>query len=100
MREKPQEHLVQLSISDHGIGIPREQQAQIFGRFVRADNVRAYGIGGTGLGLYLCRELIERQCGRIWFESVEGEGSTFSAALPVYVLEEEKIFYASANRRG
>jgi two-component system phosphate regulon sensor histidine kinase PhoR len=100
VRGESQEHLVQLSIRDHGIGIPAEQQAQIFGRFVRADNARVYGIGGTGLGLYLCRELVERQCGRIWFESVEGEGSTFSIALPIYALEEEKIFSASADRRG
>ena len=52
------------------------------------------------LGLYLCRELIERQCGRIWFESAEGEGSTFSVALPVSISGEEKISYASADSRG
>lgn len=99
MREELQDHLVQLSVSDHGIGISLAQQAQIFGRFMRAENVRVHGIGGTGLGLYLCRELVERQCGRIWFESVEGEGSTFRVALPVYALEEE-ISYASADCRG
>jgi two-component system phosphate regulon sensor histidine kinase PhoR len=99
VQENVEEHIVELSIHDHGIGIPVEQQAQIFGRFVRADNARAYGIGGTGLGLYLCRELIERQCGRIWFESAEGEGSTFSMALPVYVSGEEKISYASVDSR-
>jgi PAS domain S-box-containing protein len=72
-----------LSVRDHGIGIPAEQQAQIFQRFVQADNARAYGIEGTGLGLYLCRALVERHGGRIWFESVEGQGSTFFIALPV-----------------
>ena len=71
-----------LSIRDSGIGIPVQQQARIFGRFERADNARAYGIGGTGLGLYLCRELIERHGGRIWFESAEEQGSTFFIALP------------------
>ena len=99
VQENVEEHMVELSIHDHGIGIPVEQQAQIFGRFVRADNARAYGIGGTGLGLYLCRELIERQCGRIWFESAEGEGSTFSMALPVYFSGEEQISYVSVDSR-
>lgn len=71
-----------ISIHDSGIGIPFQQQARMFGRFERADNARSYGIGGTGLGLYLCRELVERHGGHIWFESVEGEGSTFYVSLP------------------
>ncbi len=78
-----QAHAALLSVSDHGIGIPAQQHLLVFGRFARADNARAYGIGGTGLGLYLCRELVERHGGRIWFESVEGQGSTFFVALPL-----------------
>ena len=74
---------VQLSVQDHGIGIPMQQQNRIFGRFMRADNARAHGIRGTGLGLYLCRELIERQNGHIWFASNEGVGSTFYISLPL-----------------
>lgn len=70
------------SIRDTGMGIPQEQQAHIFGRFVRADNVRSARIPGTGLGLYLCRELIERHGGSIWFESREHVGSTFFFTLP------------------
>ncbi len=70
------------------MGIPQEQQAQVFGRFVRADNARASEIVGTGLGLYLCRELIERYGGHIWFESTEGAGSTFFVALPVVTKEQ------------
>jgi signal transduction histidine kinase len=71
-----------LAVADEGIGIPAEQQGGIFGRFVRADNAKRVGIGGTGLGLYLCRELVERHGGRIWFESKEGKGSTFTVELP------------------
>lgn len=80
---------LQLRIQDQGIGIPRAQQAQIFGRFARAENARLYGIGGTGLGLYLCRELVEQHQGRIWFESSEGEGTTFFVTLPPFKDEQE-----------
>ena len=71
-----------VSIRDCGIGIPEQDQARIFGQFARAGNAESYGIGGTGLGLYLCRELVERHQGRIWFESREGQGTTFFVALP------------------
>lgn len=78
-----QRQMAILSIKDHGIGIPAHQQARIFNRFTRAENVEAYGIGGTGLGLYLCRELVERHGGHIWFESLEDQGSTFFVELPL-----------------
>ena len=83
LREAVEAQAVHLSVRDRGIGIPARQQARIFGRFERADNSRPYGISGTGLGLYLCRALVEQHGGRIWFESVEGEGSTFFIALPL-----------------
>lgn len=70
-----------MSVHDSGIGIPARQQARLFGRFTRAENAQARGITGTGLGLYLCRELVERQGGHIWFESTEGVGSTFYVAF-------------------
>jgi signal transduction histidine kinase len=81
--EQPAQGMAEVSVRDSGIGIPAEQQARIFSRFARATNARAAGIGGTGLGLYLCRELVERQGGRIWFESAEGQGSTFHVMLPL-----------------
>lgn len=69
-------------VRDSGMGIPKEEQARIFGRFVRAENARSACITGTGLGLYLCRELVERHGGHIWFESRENQGSTFFFTLP------------------
>jgi PAS domain S-box-containing protein len=72
-----------ISIRDQGIGIPQAEQAHLFGRFVRASNGQTQGISGTGLGLYLCRELVSQHGGDIWFESTEGAGSTFFLRLPL-----------------
>jgi len=77
------ERMAKLSVRDRGIGIPANQQSLLFNRFARADNARERGITGTGLGLYLCRELVELQGGRLWFTSEEGCGSTFYVALPL-----------------
>ncbi len=77
------EQCAQVSIRDRGIGIPREHHARLFARFSRATNAAAHGITGTGLGLFLCRELIERHGGRIWLESEEGQGSIFYFTLPL-----------------
>jgi signal transduction histidine kinase len=74
---------VEIRVQDEGLGIPPHQQARIFGRFSRADNARAAGISGTGLGLYLCRALVEQHEGRIWFVSEEGKGTTFFVRLPL-----------------
>ncbi len=71
-----------LSVRDYGIGIPEKDQARIFGHFARASNAYTYKISGTGFGLYLSHELVERHNGRIWFESKEGQGSTFFMTLP------------------
>ncbi len=83
LSQEPQLSMVQISIQDTGIGIPKDQQMQIFGRFTRARNALALKIGGTGLGLYLCRELVEQQAGHLWFESEEGKGSTFFITFPL-----------------
>jgi len=81
LRVEQEQGQVVIAVQDHGIGIPIEQQASLFQRFARASNVE--GIMGAGLGLYLCRELVERHGGRIWLESVEGQGSTFFFTLPI-----------------
>ncbi len=88
IKEEPPTQVVQISVQDSGIGIPRHQQAQIFGRFIRADNAVAWGISGTGLGLYLCRELVEQQEGHLWFASEEGAGSTFFMTLPLVSIDQ------------
>jgi two-component system phosphate regulon sensor histidine kinase PhoR len=70
------------SVADHGVGIPKADQARIFERFYKVDRARVRG-GGTGLGLSIARHVIEQHGGRIWVESDEGHGSTFSFALPI-----------------
>jgi two-component system phosphate regulon sensor histidine kinase PhoR len=75
---------VVVAVEDHGVGIPRAAQARIFERFYKVDRARVRGAaGGTGLGLAIARHIIEQHGGRIWVESAEGKGSTFSFSLPV-----------------
>ena len=74
---------VVVSVRDHGVGIPRAAQDRIFERFYKVDRARVRGeTGGTGLGLAIARHVIEQHHGRIWVESTDGVGSTFSFALP------------------
>jgi len=74
---------VRFSVHDEGPGIPPDQQDRIFDKFHRLDPNMTQGVGGTGLGLYICRELIESMKGQIWVESKLGEGSTFTFELPL-----------------
>jgi PAS domain S-box-containing protein len=74
---------VRLTVRDAGLGIPAKEQERIFEKFYRLDPNMSRGIGGTGLGLYIVRELVQRLEGRVWVESAEGEGSTFYVELPV-----------------
>jgi signal transduction histidine kinase len=73
-----------ICVSDHGVGIPQEQMEQLFTKFTRLDNPRTVEAGGTGLGLFIARNWVEANGGRIWAESREGEGSTFCFTLPRY----------------
>lgn len=72
-----------IAVSDEGRGIPSDKLESIFGRFQQVDASDARQKGGTGLGLAICRNIAQQHGGRIWAESVLGEGSTFNVVLPV-----------------
>lgn len=78
---KPDHVLV--SVRDEGIGIPSDKQPHVFEAFFRAHVGTPYDVGGLGIGLFLAREVLARHGGAIWFESVEGRGSTFTLRLPL-----------------
>ena len=73
----------QVAVKDNGIGIPKEDQHNIFSRFFRAQNAVKMETDGSGLGLYIAKSIIERHGGRIWFEGAEGQGVTFTFTLPL-----------------
>lgn len=92
-----EDHVV-ISIKDSGIGIPAEDMPHLFQKFYRVDNKDTREIGGTGLGLYLSRRLVELMGGRIWAESIYTQGSTFFVELPridsqeaMRIAEQEQI---------
>jgi CheY-like chemotaxis protein len=73
---------VEVAVRDEGIGIPDADKSKLFGRFARAQNARAMGIGGTGFGLYLTKTIVEMHGGTIGVDSKEGHGSTFRVFVP------------------
>jgi signal transduction histidine kinase len=74
---------VRISVVDHGIGIPEAERERIFERFYRASNAQRVTDTGLGLGLFICRRIVEEHAGRIWHEPTPGGGSTFVVALPL-----------------
>ena len=73
---------LRIAVRDEGIGIPPSEFERIFEKFYRLDPDLTRGVGGTGLGLYICRELVRRMEGRVWVEGGEDGGSTFVVELP------------------
>lgn len=81
------EEYVQISVQDTGYGIPAEDIPHLFQKFYRVDNSNTRAIGGTGLGLFISRNIIELYKGKIWVESEYGTGSTFFINLPRLPIE-------------
>ena len=91
---------VLINVTDNGMGISADDLGHIFQKFYRADNSDTRTIGGTGLGLYLVKQRVEAMGGRVWAESVFGEGSTFYVSLPRLSSDEyEKRMIAVRNRK-
>jgi PAS domain S-box-containing protein len=72
-----------IAVADKGLGIPADELDRIFEKFYRLDPEQTHGVGGSGLGLYICRELVERMSGSLTVASEPGRGSTFTVELPV-----------------
>ena len=81
--------MVNISVSDTGIGIHKADQQRIFERFYRVDDARSRTVGGTGLGLSIAKHLIESHGGSVSVESEIGKGSTFSISLPIAAEQPE-----------
>jgi PAS domain S-box-containing protein len=80
---EPRDSGLRIAVRDEGLGIPHGEEQRIFGKFYRVDPQQTRGVGGTGLGLYICRELVRRMDGRVSVTSREGAGSTFVVDLPL-----------------
>jgi len=87
---KKQDPDVLIKVSDTGLGIPKNQQAKIFSKLFRADNVQAKDVDGTGLGLYIVKAILDSSGGKVWFESEENKGASFYASLPLSGMSKKK----------
>jgi PAS domain S-box-containing protein len=84
------ENEIQFLIKDTGIGIPKDQQGRVFTKFFRAPNAMKIDTQGSGLGLFITKNIIEAHGGKIWFESEEGKGTIFYFTLPITEVIEKR----------
>jgi signal transduction histidine kinase len=84
----PRDTMMCVSVSDTGLGIAADAKSRLFQRFQRVGNKQR--VSGTGLGLFVCKTLIEAHGGKIWVDSEEGQGSTFHFTVPLYAGQDEK----------
>ncbi len=82
------EEALQESVADQGIGIPAEDLERVFDRMYRIEQRLSPEVGGVGLGLAICKGLVQEHGGRIWVESEPGKGSTFYFSLPIETTAE------------
>lgn len=80
---RAEENLLKVAVTDHGIGIPDDKLKQVFAKFERVDNSDTRRTGGTGIGLFLVKHLVEQHKGRVWVESKLEQGSTFYLEIPL-----------------
>ena len=79
--------VIHIAVQDNGIGISPENQTKIFQKFFRADDQNVRDIPGTGLGLNITKTLVEMQGGKIWFDSMPGQGTTFHFTIPMVEID-------------
>jgi signal transduction histidine kinase len=98
-RQRGPGHVV-IAVLDHGLGIPSDQVEKLFQKFARVRTDEHMQVSGTGLGLYICRLIVEGHGGQIWVESEPGEGSTFAMALPLDARAARRAQAAEGEKEG
>jgi signal transduction histidine kinase len=81
------DHALEFKVIDQGIGVPKNEQPGLFGKFYRASNARKQRPDGTGVGLYMAKKVIDEHGGDIIFSSQVGKGSTFGFRLPITITD-------------
>ena len=77
-------------MADNGYGIPKKQQANVYNKLFRADNIKERSTQGAGLGLYLMKAILDQVGGKTWFKSKQNKGATFYVSLPLSGMKEKE----------